>query len=167
MSQLWTGASLIYDRHTMYKTMHDYRLASKVQHILNQHANIRCKIDVAVFNQDILLAGYLPNEAMLQTFVTKISQLPYRSLFNYLSISDKCPNSLQDSWITTKIKAYIIADAEINPKQFKIITVDNKIFIMGDVEAKQAKKVLNIVRHLQRSYQMVNLMKYYELRAVG
>ena len=71
----------------------------------------------------------------------------YRRLFNQVGISPSASNSVQDSWITTKIRSQIFADGSIDPNAFKVVTSDKVVYLMGDVHREQAGKVINIARH--------------------
>ncbi|WP_028389383.1 BON domain-containing protein [Legionella fairfieldensis] len=166
-SELWTGATLIYDRHNVYKKLSDYQLSADIHRLLYNDARFRqegCAIDVAVFNGDILLAGHVPTLDLRQNAIERISRLTgYRRLFNQLNISKAPGNGLQDSWITAKIRSQIFADSTIDPNVFKVITVDQIVYLMGDVRPQQATKVISLARNTEGVKRVVKLFKYYYL----
>lgn len=168
MGSLWTGASLIYDRHSIYKKFDDYSLSMMANDALNQDhlfSRCNCALDIGIFNGDILLAGHVSTEQLKQEAVQRLIKLPYRDFFYYIDINKNNINSnnLNDTWITAKIKSQIIADADISPKDFKIITMDSVVYIMGDVQLVQANKVLAIAQETTGVEKIENLMKYYSL----
>ncbi|MCL5272910.1 MAG: hemolysin, partial [Gammaproteobacteria bacterium] len=68
VSTLWTGATLLYDRHDVYKKLNDYNLLAEVNKVLAVNRtfnNSNCVLDLAAFNGDILIAGHVPSEELL------------------------------------------------------------------------------------------------------
>ncbi|WED42941.1 BON domain-containing protein [Legionella cardiaca] len=169
ISNVWTGAMLVYDRHNVYKKISDYELAAKVHHELYFEDRLLeqkgCVIDVAVFNGDVLLAGHVPTVELRDAAIARVSKLSddYRRLFNQMDINNYPGNSVQDSWITTKIRGKIFADSSIDPNVFKVVTSDRIVYLMGDVPAEQAEKVINIARKTNGVIRVVKLLKYYHL----
>lgn len=164
VGSLWTGASLIYDRHNVYKKIDDYHLYMKVNNALaagNLFKNSRCVLDIAVFNGDILVAGHLPTFDMLNELNQRLGQVRgYRRLFNEVRVINTASNAIQDGWITTKIRSQIFADDSIDPNAFKIITSDGIVYLMGDVRPGEAKAVVTIARRTIGVVQVVKMFKY-------
>ncbi|MFY7697790.1 MAG: BON domain-containing protein [Legionella sp.] len=167
VSNVWTGATLLYDRHSVYKKFSDFQLNANANRALYQDLVFKrddVAIDVAVFNGDILLAGHVPTLALRDEAVFRVTkQGGYRRFHNALSIEASSNHSLKDVWITMKIRSGIFADDQIKPDQFKIITSDQVVYIMGDVIPLQALKVINIAQHCSGVRKVVKLLKYYNL----
>lgn len=165
MTGIWTGAQLVYDRHNIYKKLSDFNLVATANRSLYQDKAFKCpacSIDVAAFKGDLLLAGHVPTEELRHEAQFRVEKKQgYRRLFNELTVSSNPPNTIQDSWITTKIRSQIIADDEINPDAFKIVTADTTVYIMGDVKPEQAKKVIKIARYTSGVKKVVKIMKYF------
>ncbi|WP_298624167.1 BON domain-containing protein [uncultured Legionella sp.] len=168
---LWTGASLLYDRHDVYKKLNDYNLLAEVNKVLAVHRtfnNSRCVLDLAAFNGDILIAGHVPSDELLDELKQRLATLKnYRRLFNYVKVMQVSSNSVQDSWITTKIRSQIFADDSIDPDTFKIITSDRIVYLMGDVKPDQAAKVIKIARFTRGVEKVVNMMKFFTYQNPG
>jgi osmotically-inducible protein OsmY len=166
-SGVYTGASLIYDRHNLYKQVSDFQLGASARRLLYKDSLLKCQhciIDIEVFNGDVLIAGHVPSKELRLQVNKRLSHLSgYRRLFIQLSISQKFGNDIQDSWITAKIRSSIIADSDINPKQFKVMTADQIVYLMGDVLVNQAKKVIQIARKTAGVKRVVTLLQYYHL----
>ena len=167
LTGLWTGASLVYDRHDVYKKVSDFQLSANAGRALYKDNRLKCwncVIDLAIFNGDILLAGHVPSEQLREEALSRIKSLKgYRRIFNQLSISNSRTDSIQDSWITTKIRSGILANSDIDPDQFKIVTTDKIVYLMGDVIPSQAKDVIYIARKCVGVRRVVKLFKYYNL----
>jgi len=167
LTGLWTGASLIYDRHDVYKKAGDFQLGATAGRVLYRDKRFKGKdtvIDLATFNGDILMAGHVPTTALRDEAQTRVMRIPgYRRVFNQLSVSAAPNNAIQDSWITAKIRSGILAHAEIDPDQFKIVTSDRIVYLMGDVIPAQARQVIYIARKCAGVKRVVKLLKYYNL----
>lgn len=167
MSGAWTGANLIYNRHSLYLTFSDYELTTRTRHALfydNYFTCSECHIDLAVFNGDILLAGHVETAEMRnEAYKRVMAESGYRRLFKEISIDPIRTNIMKDSWITAKICSQIIADAEINPKAFKVVTSDQIVYLMGDVMPAEANWVVSIARNTSGVKRVVKLLKYFHL----
>lgn len=167
IGSLWTGAGLVYDRHQVINTLSDYQLFIDTTRALFANDALRCHLchlDVTVFNGDILVAGHLESEEMRQEAYRRLSQLTgYRRLFKEISVQPIRVNIAKDSWITAKIRSKIVADSEIDPRTFKIITTDQIVYLMGDVMSNQAQWVTDIARNTDGVIRVVKLFKYYHL----
>lgn len=167
ISNLWTGATLVYDRHDVYKKLDDYNLVAVAHHALFDDKVFKqpgCYLDLAVFNDDMLLAGHVPTELLRDEAVNRLQRLGgYREFFNQVAVKNEPTNALQDTWITTLIRTQILADATINPNDFKIITVDGIVYLMGDVIPEQAARVIAISRGTRGVMRVVKLLNYYNL----
>lgn len=167
VSNIWTGASLVYNRHSMYKKFDDYQLARTASHVLfddKRLAQKACVLDLAVFNGDVLLVGHVPDGALKQLVMARLARLrDYRQIYSYIAVSAASNKGIEDAWITTKIRSHIIADSQIDPNVFKIVTVDGVVYVMGDVKPDEGARVLQIARNTNGVIRVVTLLKYYRL----
>jgi osmotically-inducible protein OsmY len=166
-SSVWTGASLVYNRHNIYKQVDDYKLAMDVNNSLFADKLFKqkgCALDIAAFNGDLLIAGHLPKESLRTLLAERLKAISgYRELFIQVAINKSLGSGLEDTWITAKIRSRMIADADIDPAMFKIITSDRIVYVMGDVKPEEAKRVLNISRNTDGVVRVVKLLRYYNL----
>ncbi len=167
MSGVWTGVMLVYDRHNVYKKIDDYQLGARANRLLFADERLRCDgcaIDLAVFHRDILLTGHVPNRALREEANARLANVSgVRKKYNQLAISSKSDHTLQDSWITAKIRSQVIADAEINPRQFKVVTADGIVYLMGDMFPGQAARVIQIAKQTEGVVRVVKLFNYYRI----
>lgn len=165
LGSLWTGASLVYDRHNVYKKVGDYHMLVEVTNALYFDKQLKtpgCAIDLAVFNGDVLVAGHLPSAEMLDEVRHRLSPIKgYRRLYNEISVNNLPTNNIQDGWITTKIRSQIFADDSIDPSAFKVVTSDGIVYLMGDVKPEEAEKVIAIARNVSGVARVVKLLKYF------
>lgn len=167
LATVWTGAQMVYDRHTVYKQFNDYQLSFRIKEALFAEGGIKCSgcaVDMAVFHGDVLIAGVMPTEARRQEVYRRIQSIgEYRRLFFQVSVSNKEATPYQDSWITTKIRTTIFADDSIDPDTFKVVTVNQVVYLMGEITIAQAKKVIEVARGTQGVVRVVKLFRYYQL----
>lgn len=163
-SGVWTGATMVYDRHDVYKKLDDYHLYVKVNNALtidNLFKSNNCVLDIAIFNNDILIAGHVPTAEMQAELQQRLSKVKgYRGLFNEVQLRNTPSDSMQDSWITAKIRSQIFADSSIDPNAFKVITTDGVVYLMGDVHPNEAATVVNIARRTAGVVHVVKIFKY-------
>ncbi|KTC73309.1 outer membrane lipoprotein [Legionella bozemanae] len=156
---------MVYNRHNVYKKLDDYSLYIKVNNAImvdNAFKNTESVIDIAIFNGDVLVAGHVPTAEMQMELSQRLAKVRgYRRLFNQVKVSALESNTVQDSWITTKIRSQIFADDSIDPNAFKIVTSDRVVYLMGDVRKEQAEKVINMARRTNDVVRVVKILKYY------
>jgi osmotically-inducible protein OsmY len=169
VSGVWTGAMLVYDRHSVYKKMDDYRLGAEANRALFSDEHLRCEgcgIDLAVFHRDVLLTGHVPNRSLREEANARLLGLQgIRKMYNQIAIRTTSDHTLQDSWITAKIRSQIVADAEINPRQFKVVTADGIVYLMGDLMPGQGARVIRIARETEGVVRVVKLFNSYRIIA--
>lgn len=164
---LWTSGNLIYDRHSVYQQFNDFKLAAEANRVLFHDKRFKCSdcaIELAVINRDVLMVGHVPSLTLRNEANARIASIPgKRNFYNQLDVSRLSTNHVLDSWITTKIRSQIFADADIDPRAFKIITSNQIVYLMGNVIPEQAEKVILMARSCQDVKRVVKLFKYYNL----
>ena len=167
ISDVWTGATMVYDRHNIYKKVGDFQLAADANRSLYKDqvfTRTDCSIELAVINGDMLLVGHVPTDTLRQEAHRRVAAVTgYRRLFNQLAVSLSADNTLQDDWITAKIRSRIFANADIDPHVFKVVTYDQIVYLMGDVVPGEAAHVIHIARACAGVKRVVKLFKYYHL----
>lgn len=164
---IWTGAMLVYDRHNAYKKLNDYQLGADASRALFHDKLLKCDgcaIDLAVFHRDVLLTGHVPTRALRKEANARVAAIPgIRKQYNQLAVRSGFDNTVQDAWITAKIRSQVIADAKIEPRQFKVVTADRIVYLMGDVMPEQGARVIQVARQTEGVRRVVKLFNYYRL----
>lgn len=171
ISNIMAGANIVYDRHHVYKKSADFALAAKVGHALKMDPALNCPsnkcFEIAVFHGDILLLGTVPSALEKDKATELIQNLGnYRHLYNFIDINPlwSYNDNWDDPWITTQIRSKIIANADIDPEPFKIISRQNTVYIMGDVLDDQESLILEICRNTNQVNKVINLLQVYTLK---
>ena len=167
MSNVFTGANLIYDRHNVYMKFDDVQLSSAANRIMFRDKLFKCSecmLDVVTFNRDILLVGTVPKQTLRVEALKRLQRLQNsRRIFNQLYVNSPRPNTLQDSFITLAVRSYIFANSKIDPHAFKIVTWGGVVYLIGDVMPEQAELVTNYAKNFAGVVRVVTLFKYYHL----
>ena len=167
ITNVWTGVTLVYDRHNVYRKVNDFQLSAQASHAIYRDQVFKgpgSYIDLAVINGDILVSGHVPTDELRQEAIKRIIAVGgYRRLFNQLAVGSTTENTLLDDWITTKIRSKIFADSTIDPHVFKVVTSDQIVYLMGDVIPAEAKIVVQMASACDGVRRVVTLFKYYNL----
>lgn len=169
ISDVLTGANVIYDRHHWYQKINDLQIMSRTKQMLFVDKRLKCRacsIEITVFKKDVLLVGYVPTQTLRRLADERMKNVyGKRHFYNELSLTSEheSTDSLMDSWITAKIRSEILADSSIDPSQFKVVTEDRVVYLMGDVLADQADKVVMFAREWSEVKRVVKLFQYYQL----
>lgn len=167
IGNVWTGASLVYDRHNVYVKMDDFQLGALANRVLFRDKLFKyddCAIEVAIFHKYMLIVGRVPSNALRQEVDRRLSGLSdHKHYTNALQVMTTPEDKAYDTWITTKIRTRILADSTIDPQTFKIVTFDGVVYIMGDMLTSQATKVLNIINTTDGVVRVVKMLRYYTL----
>ena len=167
VSPVLTGAGLIYDRHQVCIKMDDVSLGARAQRALFHDKTFKCRacdLGVAIFHRDLLLVGNVPSRALQQEAYRRMQSLSnHRRLFLQLGVNTPPDDPVDDTWITTKIRGQMLADSSIDPHQFKIVTYNRIVYIMGEAIDSQAKEVISLARECAGVRRVVKLLTYYHL----
>ncbi|MFM2482943.1 division/outer membrane stress-associated lipid-binding lipoprotein [Celerinatantimonas sp. YJH-8] len=139
------------DNRTLGTQLDDQTLDLRVTRALDENKDIWKASSLSVVAQEgqVLIIGQTPTPEMRQQ-ITMIAKgvKGAQKILNEVRLGQ--PVSLttrsQDSWITTKIKTQIYTDKTILPGKIKVITENSEVFLIGVVNAKQAKSAVDIAR---------------------
>ena len=85
-----------------------------------------------------------------------------RRVFNHLAI--RKPSTLKqrshDTWLTTKVKASLLADDIAQGTGTKVVTERKTVYLMGLVSRKQAERSVKIAQQTDGVRSVINLMQY-------
>ncbi len=168
LSGVWTGANLLYDRHSWYKKFDDFQLRATAARLLYHDKQLKPAlraVEVAAFNGDLLVAGHVALRRERDGLYARIqaSHLTYRRLFRYVTVASSEANQFLDAWITSQIISQALLDVTIDPHAFKVVTVDQVVYLMGDMLPYQAKQLIAVARNTSDVRYVVKLLKYYHL----
>lgn len=170
LGSLWTGANLFYGRHHVFKKTTDIVIAAKVGHAIKLEPMLECPsghcFEIAVFHGDVLLLGSVDSLEKKQK-VTEVSEgiANIRHLYNYIDVTDQMGinANIEDHWITTKIRSQVMANSDIDPDPFKVVSYQQVVYLLGDVLDEQEKLIIDIAKDTDGVKKVVNLIQTYTL----
>jgi len=132
----------------------------------NPYLRENTHLDIVSYNGMLLIAGQATNKKVKDEISSLASKLPrIRKVFNQLTIMPKGQKitratSPKDLWITTKIKAKLLAEEKISPRSVKVVTEDGNVYLLGLVDIKVADKATKIASHVSGVSKVVKLFEY-------
>ncbi len=160
-----TGSSLIYDRHNLQKTLSDYNISHLAQETIDQNQQLqKTQIEVTCFHHAILLTGTVisPKQKTLAANLIRTIQGVTR-IYNALDLDQNNNDILYDSWITTKLRAKLVAANDVDPSLIKVITNHRVVYLMGVVTHQMADEATQIARHTDGVEKVVKLFRYLKV----
>lgn len=122
-------------------------------------------IVVVSLNGIVLLAGQVASEALLKQAGEVAGQMRrVRKVHNELTIGG--PTSLvartNDSWLTTKVKARLIASESTEGLKVKVLTENGVVYLMGSVTRAQADATIAVASNVYGVQKIVKVFEYVE-----
>lgn len=117
------------------------------------------------FNGIVLLTGQVPSEELRNLVADTIYKLnPVREIHNELAVADPTDFATRskDAWISTKIKAQLVADGDIESRRINFVTENKVVFLMGIVTRAEADRIVNKVSHTADVQKVVKVFEYID-----
>jgi len=120
-------------------------------------------ITIVSYNGIVLLAGQVQNDSLKQLAGSRAQNFEtVRAVHNELEVM--APLSMvaraNDSWLTTKIKTQMFADAELVAGKIKVVTVNGVVFLMGMLPREEADRAVEIARSIYGVQKIVKIFEY-------
>lgn len=160
-----TGAQTVYDRHNLKKKIDDnYTTLQSYKAIyLDNEKYADTNISISTFNDTVLITGQAPKTEQKLEIENLIKPFSGgRKIYNFTEIAS--PSSqltrASDSWITSKIKAKLIAVNEIDPTKIKVLTENGTVFLIGIVPRDQANIAVDIAKSTDGVQNVIKMFSY-------
>ncbi len=133
---------------TMGYMLEDYNIETKA--MVNIHAADEAydeaHIVVVSYNGYVLLAGQVPNETLKNRATDVVRKIRgVRRIYNELEIA--APSSgmtrTSDSWITTKVKSYMLGNPDVQGSRVKVVTENGGVFLMGLATRAEVERIVD------------------------
>lgn len=168
MNAAMTGAQVVYDRHNLQKTLNDHYITMRAYRSI--YADTKqfkdTNVSVSTFNNVVLLAGQVPKPNMRNQIETIVKKIPdIHEIHNLITVSNPVSTLTQisDTWITTKIKAQLIAANEIDPSKIKVITENGTVYLIGIIPPEQAQQAVQIARTTSGVQNVIKVFSYLHI----
>lgn len=166
-----TGAQAVYNRRTIQNSLNDNYITMRSNQVIYVETK-RYKdthVSIATFNNMVLLTGQTPKATEkdeIEQIVKKISKS--KEIYNQITVAQPVPTliRLSDTWITSKIKATLIATNEIDPSQIKVVTENGTVYLLGILPPKEAEIAVNVARTTAGVQNVVKVFSYVHISRI-
>lgn len=159
------GAAVLYDRRDMKVILDDENISYRIVRAIEVNSTIReqCHIVVSTYRGVVLLAGQAPTQE-LKDEIEEIAKKAggFTKLYNEISIEGPTSNLTRssDTWITTKIKSELLVTKHLQSGQFKVVTENGIVYLMGVVTHSQSQLATDVIREIDGVQKIVTLFQY-------
>ena len=159
------GGAIIYDNRPLKTLAQDNELEFQAQRRINMDPQLRgqAHISVYVFNHIVLLVGQAPTTDLSQHAYNIVSAFPnIKRIYNEIAITQPVSGwkRSQDAWITTKVKAAMLAHAGLRSTQIKVATENGTVYLMGYVSHTQGNIAADVASKVDGVQTVVKLFEY-------
>lgn len=156
--------AVVYDHRKLEKILLDNQITSKAIDKINADPEFKeSHIEVACFNRIVLLTGETPSDTLRQKAEELIQSVPdVMRIYNQIAIKGPVSSITRanDSWITTKIKAQLLATKEMQSGTIKVVTANSTVYLMGIVTRDQADMAATIASQVSGVQRVVKIFQY-------
>ena len=160
-----TGVTLVHDRRTTGAVIDDQGVEFKAALAIFNNKDIyeQSHINVTSYNGIILITGETLTEQLKQQVYDLVRVIPkVRTIHNELIIAapSSLPSRSSDAWITSKVKAKITSDRQIDPFYIKVVTEHGIVYLMGIVKQSESDRAVSITSNSAGVQRVVKIFEY-------
>lgn len=160
------GAGLVvYDRREVKTIVNDENISFQTSQKLQENAQLysRCHIAVSTYDGVLLIVGQAPTQELKNEVTDVAKTVPgVKRLYNELTLEAPTTTLIRtnDTWLTTKVKSALIGTKGLQSGQFKVVTENGTVFLMGIVTREQAKVAIDQARRVAGVQKVVTVFQY-------
>ena len=160
-----TGASIAHDRRTTGSVIDDQGIEFKAASAIYRNKAIydQSHVNITSYNGTVLITGEALTEQLKQQIYELVRVIPkVRTIHNELIIAapSALPSRSSDAWITSKVKAKITADENLDPFFVKVVTEHGIVYLMGIVTRTEAQRAVHIASTSAGVQRVVKIFEY-------
>lgn len=122
-------------------------------------------VNVNSYGGVVLLTGQVPSDAARAGAERALENFrKVERIHNELEIAG--PSSLvarqADTWLTTKVKAQLVADESVNADHFKVVTENSVVYLMGRVTRAESTRAVDVARNVYGVQRVVTVFDFLD-----
>lgn len=120
-------------------------------------------VSVTSYNGVVLLTGQAPSDAARNEAEQIVSQVrKVRKIHNEIKLSgvSSALARTNDTWLTTKVKAELLTNENVEGSRIKVVTDSSTVYLMGLVNPQEADTAISIVRGIPGVEKIVKVFEY-------
>lgn len=158
-------SAVVYDRREGKTIMNDENMSYQVTQKLQENAGIssRCHVSVTTYNSVLLLMGQAPTQELKNEITEMAKTIPgVKRIYNEMTIEAPTTTLIRtnDTWLTTKVKSVLLGTKGLKSGQFKVVTENGTVFLMGIVSHEQAKVAVDQARGIEGVQKVATVFQY-------
>jgi osmotically-inducible protein OsmY len=152
------------DRRTVGTQIDDKTTQSRVRSAINDIPLVKdtAAVSVDAYNGQVLLTGQAPTKEMIAAVESAAKSIPnVVKVHNQVRLSAPIPASstMNDVWLSSKLKTIMIADEEVPLFKLDIIVEDSEVFIMGLLTKSEAAAAVEAARNVDGVTKVIRVME--------
>jgi osmotically-inducible protein OsmY len=119
-------------------------------------------IIVVSYNGYVLLAGQVQTQALKAKATEVVRKVrDVRRIYNELDVSapSSAMSRTSDTWITTKVKSWMLGSSEIEGGRVKVVTENGTVFLMGLASQAEEKRIVEMASGISGVQRVVSLLE--------
>jgi len=151
------------DRRTVGAQTEDRTIQVKALADLNRNLPDAAHVNVAVFNQRVLLTGEVPDERSKQQAESIVRGIDnVNSIVNELAVQPASSYSSRanDAYLEGRVKAELIAYKDISANNFKVVAERGIVYLMGLVTVEEGNIAADAVSRVNGVQRVVKVFEY-------
>ena len=160
-------AMMLHDRRDFETQLQDTNLELTLNHTLAKHADLldpqQARLRIFAMNSKVLLVGQVTSNQLKDKVIQLIrKQKGVVQLYDELSIAAPISFTVrsQDSWLSAKVRTSLIADEKIDFSRIKIVTENQKIYLMGIVTREEADRATELARQTVGVKEVIRVFEF-------
>lgn len=159
------GANMATDRRSIGNQIDDQSIELEAYNEITKNKSLRdnTNLHITSVNGSVLIIGQAPNTYLKDQVVKIVNQIQgVVRIHNQIRLGNITSVTTQtnDVWLTSKVKAALFSNDEVNGKDIKVITENGEVFLMGIVSKKEADAAVNITRNISGVNRVFKAFEY-------
>jgi osmotically-inducible protein OsmY len=158
-------SSVAYDKRNTKTVFSDRKITQTADNLLQADPELkgRSNIDIATFDHVVLLVGQAQTPELKTRAYQIASSVPGISrIYNEITIAGATSKiqRTNDTWLTSKVKLALLAKAGLKSNEFKVVTENSVVYLMGLTGHSQGEQITSIARQVAGVTKVVTVFQY-------
>ena len=159
------GTTVATDNRTLGKQIDDQRIELVAHNQLAKMTDVseHTNIQVISVNGSVLAVGQAPNAQLRDKVMSTLSNINgVLTVHNQIRLGNIISTTTKsnDLWLTSKVKAALVANKEVSAVDVKVVTENGEVFLMGLLPENQANSAVDVARNIGGVSRVFKLFEY-------
>ncbi|WP_330961445.1 BON domain-containing protein [Photobacterium sp. 53610] len=142
----------------------DQHVAMQIGGMVNKAPYLnKVRVNAISTEGKVLLVGQAVDQSTAEQLVTDVKQLgSVKTVYNQLQIGPlpTLADVGRDSWLTTKVKAQLIASKKLRNSAVTVATENQRVYLLGFVTREQGQTAADIARNIDGVKHVIKAFEY-------